>query len=231
MPTLPTNRPTIGVLLSGGLDSCILLGHLLRQGECVQPFYIRTEVVWAAAELSAIRRFLLELETPRLHDLIVFDLPLADLYQDHWSLSGIGTPSDATPDEAVYLPGRNALLALKPLLWCQQHGIEELALAVLSGNPFRDARPEFFATLAQAMNLGGEGTSVRLTRPFAHLRKEEVLRLGSDLPLGLTFSCIAPRDGRHCGACNKCGERRAAFALLDLDDPTEYAPSDAEASR
>src|SRR5688572_26445559 len=101
---------TIGVLLSGGLDSSILLATLLRQGRRVQPFYIRTDVVWAAAELAAMRQFLAAMETPALEDLVVFDLPLADLYQDHWSVSGVDTPSDATPDEAVFLPGRNALL-------------------------------------------------------------------------------------------------------------------------
>jgi len=38
-----------------------------------------------------------------------------------------------------------------------------------------------------------------------------------------TFSCIDPQDGRHCGHCNKCAERRLAFAALEIDDVTEYA--------
>jgi len=39
----------------------------------------------------------------------------------------------------------------------------------------------------------------------------------------LTFSCIAPVDGLHCGRCNKCAERAAAFRLTGTDDPTPYA--------
>ena len=215
---------TVGLLLSGGLDSCVLLAQLLAQGRRVQPFYIRTDVVWAAAELAAIRRFLQILDTSALADLQVFDLPLADLYQDHWSISGLNTPDADTPDEAVYLPGRNALLALKPLIWCQAHQIEELALAVLAGNPFADAQPEFLNRLASAMSLSQNGQRVTITRPLAQLSKDAVLRLGHGLPLEHTFSCISPRDGLHCGECNKCEERRAAFRRVGLTDATVYAP-------
>jgi 7-cyano-7-deazaguanine synthase len=45
---------------------------------------------------------------------------------------------------------------------------------------------------------------------------------GRDLPLDLTFSCIDPKDGRHCGDCNKCDERRQAFAMAGMEDPTPY---------
>lgn len=215
--------PTIGLLLSGGLDSCVLLAQLLAQGRRVQPFYIHTDVVWAVAELAAIRRFLQVLDTSALADLQVFDLPLADLYQDHWSVNGQNTPDADTPDEAVYLPGRNALLALKPLIWCQAHDIEELALAVLAGNPFADAQPEFLHRFASVMSLSQSGPRVRITRPLAQLSKDAVLRLGRGLPLEYTFSCISPRDGLHCGECNKCAERRAAFQRVGLTDATVYA--------
>ena len=74
----------------------------------------------------------------------VFDLPLADLYGDNWSIAGRDVPDAESPDEAVYLPGRNALLCIKPVLWCGMHGIGRLALATLAGNPFSDASDEFF---------------------------------------------------------------------------------------
>jgi 7-cyano-7-deazaguanine synthase len=217
------NSP-VGVLLSGGLDSSILLAELLARGRRVQPFYIRTDVVWAAAELTAIHHFLRAMESPRLAELVVFELPLGDLYNNHWSVSGRNTPSDATPDDAVYLPGRNALLAIKPLIWCASHGIEELALAVLAGNPFADATPPFFAAFDAAMTISG-GRPVRVIRPFALLHKPAVLALAQaqGLPLEHTFSCISPHETQHCGHCNKCGERRAAFAAAGLTDPTRYA--------
>jgi 7-cyano-7-deazaguanine synthase len=41
--------------------------------------------------------------------------------------------------------------------------------------------------------------------------------------LELTFSCIDPQEGEHCGRCNKCAERRRAFATSGLVDRTTYA--------
>jgi 7-cyano-7-deazaguanine synthase len=48
------------------------------------------------------------------------------------------------------------------------------------------------------------------------------MQLGRDMPLELTFSCIDPVDGLHCGRCNKCAERQKAFRSIDLEDPTRY---------
>src|SRR5262245_30882081 len=128
MPSAATTD-TIGVLASGGLDSSILIGHLLPQGRRVQPFYVRTGLVWQETELPALARFLAAVATRNLAPLVVLELPLQDLYNGHWSLTGKNIPDAKSPDEAVYLPGRNALLIVKAAVWCQLHGIEELALA------------------------------------------------------------------------------------------------------
>ena len=45
---------TIGLMLSGGLDSSILLGHLLREGHRVRPFYVQSQLVWQPAELAVV---------------------------------------------------------------------------------------------------------------------------------------------------------------------------------
>jgi 7-cyano-7-deazaguanine synthase len=212
---------TIAVLLSGGLDSSILLGHLLREGRRVQPLYVRCGVAWQEEELRAIGRFLLAMATGQLAELVLLKLPVGDLYGDHWSITGDGVPDAHSADEAVYLPGRNALLLVKAAIWCRLNGIGELALAVLNSNPFADATPEFFAEFESAL-ARATGGRVRIVRPFGTMSKREVMALGRGLPLELTFSCIAPRGGRHCGACNKCAERQAAFEAIDGSDPTEY---------
>ena len=147
---------------------------------------------------------------------------MRDLYGNHWSINGQNTPDADSPDDAVYLPGRNALLAIKPMLWCAMHGIEELALAVLASNPFADASDGFFRDFEAALDRAS-GSRVRLVRPFARMEKKDVMELGRELPLELTFSCIAPVDGLHCGRCNKCAERRRAFRSVNADDPTRYA--------
>jgi 7-cyano-7-deazaguanine synthase len=221
---------TVGVLLSGGVDSSVLLAEELRRGKAVVPFYVRTGCVWQDCELRAVRRFLAALAQPGLSQLVQLEMPLADLYGSHWSMSGRGVPDEKSPDEAVYLPGRNPLLLIKPVLWCQQHEVRQLALAALASNPFDDATPEFFAAFEDAMQHA-HGERVEIIRPFAALSKPSVMQLGRRLPMGLTFSCLAPVDGDHCGRCNKCAERQAAFATLKLEDPTRYAARNSIATR
>ena len=164
-----TNDQTIGVLASGGLDSSILIGHLLRDGQRVQPFYIRTGLVWQAEELPALERFLAAVATNDLARLVVLDLPLADLYDGHWSLTGRDIPAADSPDEAVFLPGRNALLIVKAAVWCQLHGIGELAMAPLGTSPFDDASAAFFRDFQAAINRGGQ----RQVALLAALRRNE----------------------------------------------------------
>ena len=215
---------TIGVLVSGGLDSAILLSHLLSQGDAVQPFYVECGLSWQSVELAALQRYLAAVANDRLAPLVTLQLPLADLYTGHWSLTGKQIPDAATPDEAVYLPGRNLLLAIKPALWCQMHGIDRLALGVLGSNPFDDATEEFFAALESVLARLGQ-PPLKIARPFGKMHKRDVMQIGRGFPLGLTFSCINPVDGLHCGRCNKCAERQAAFKMIAMPDPTEYANS------
>ena len=208
--TSPPDHSTIGVLASGGLDSCVLMAHLLRQGHAVRPFYVRCGLVWEREELAALRAFLRAIAAPGLEELVVLDLPLGDLYGGHWSLDGRGSPDAQSPDDAVYLPGRNALLTIKPAVWCAMHGVGQLALALLAGNPFADATDEFFSVLEATLERA-TGSPIRILRPFAQLEKRDVVQLGRGLPLELTFSCIVPSDGLPCGRCNKCAERQHAF--------------------
>jgi 7-cyano-7-deazaguanine synthase len=153
--------------------------------------------------------------------LVVLDMPLGDVYGDHWSISGVNVPDDASADEAVLLPCRNPLMLLKPAVWCWMHGIHHLALATLAANPFADATPAFFVQFEKMLQtaIGGR---VEITRPFEQLTKKQVLEMSRHVPLELTFSCLAPVDGLHCGHCNKCAERRRAFREIGMVDPTEY---------
>jgi 7-cyano-7-deazaguanine synthase len=210
------------VLVSGGLDSAILLAELADRCSSVYPLFVRAGLSWEVAELRYLRRFLETIHKPGIQPLHILDMPVTDLYGDHWSITGKNVPDAGSPDEAVFLPGRNVLLLAKAMLWCHLHDVPALALAVLHANPFPDATPSFFAAYATAVNQAVSGT-VQLLRPFAALKKVDVLQRGRGLPLELTFSCIRPQGDKHCGRCNKCEERRRAFRDAGLPDPTEYA--------
>jgi 7-cyano-7-deazaguanine synthase len=212
----------VAVLASGGVDSAILCVDLLGRADRVFPLYVRFGLRWEEVELAGLAHFLEAVARPGLMPLTVLDEPVADVYGPHWSTGGADVPDSDSPDEAVYLPGRNLLLAAKAAVWCRLRDVEALAFGCLRANPFPDSTPEFFRDLEAVVNRAMDGR-LRLLRPFDRLSKPEVLLRGAGLPLHLTFSCLDPVDGLHCGACNKCVERRRGFAEAGRDDPTPYA--------
>ena len=214
----------LAVLVSGGLDSAILLGEAVRVYPAVHPLYVRTGAAWEEIERGYLHRFLTAVRAPSLRPLVTLDLPVSDLYGAHWSLSGDGVPDADTPDEAVYLPGRNVILLSKALIWCHLNGVPEVATAPLGSNPFPDATDEFYEGFADVVSRAVSGR-VRVLRPYATLglHKLDVLKRGVGMPLEHTFSCIHPVDSLHCGGCNKCAERRQGFTAAALPDPTHYA--------
>jgi 7-cyano-7-deazaguanine synthase len=211
----------VAVLVSGGLDSAVLTVDLTQQGWTTHPIYVRFGLAWEQAEEAHLRRFLETVTDTAVSPLVVLHSPIAEVYGSHWSASGRDVPDDRSADDAVYLPGRNLLLLAQPAVWCALHDVHAVALGTLKGNPFPDGTPEFFggfASLAQRA-LGHE---LDVLTPFAGFTKADVLELGRGLALEHTFSCIHPQDERHCGHCNKCAERRRAFATLQIEDVTDY---------
>jgi 7-cyano-7-deazaguanine synthase len=212
----------VAVLASGGVDSAVLTAEYLRAGRAVQPMYVRFGLAWEAVEEAHLRRFLDTLSGSALRPLVVLDLPVADTYGAHWSLGTDAVPDEGTLDEAVYLPGRNLLLLAKSSIWCALHGYPTIALGTLKGNPFADSSREFFGDV-EALVHTAVGHRLEIATPFAELDKAQVLERGRDLALEHTFSCIDPVGDVHCGRCNKCAERRRAFAAVSIDDATSYA--------
>lgn len=212
------------VLVSGGLDSCVLAADLARRRRAVYPLFIRQGLLWEETEIYWLRRFLESLKLDGLQTLTVLDVPVADLYGKHWSTTGEAVPGAETEDAAVYLPGRNLLLLTKAAVFCAMREIPEIALGILGMNPFPDATPEFFGRMESAL-ASALDFPIRITRPFSGLTKKAVTEMGRDLPLELTFSCINPRGRDHCGDCNKCAERQKGFREAGIEDRTVYAAS------
>jgi 7-cyano-7-deazaguanine synthase len=210
------------VLFSAGLDSAVLAAAEARDAR-VQPIYVSCGLAWEVEELAAVKRLLGIPPLSALAPLARLTFDVRDLYPaSHWALQG-RPPAFDTPDEDVYLTGRNVALLSKAGVYCAQYRIGRLAIGPLAGNPFPDATPEFFAAMAHALTLGLDHP-IEIAAPFAQLGKSEVIRLGIELgvPFALTLSCMNPRRGRHCGECSKCRERRDAFRDAGVADPTEY---------
>lgn len=211
------------VLCSGGLDSLVLAADLACTAD-VQPIYVVSGFAWEEAELGVVGRALTALpQADAIRSLAVLQMPVSDIYPpDHWALTGT-PPAYDTPDEDVYLLGRNVALLGKAAVFCALHGIHRICLAPLAGNPFPDATPGFFERMASALSTG-LGVPVRIDAPYREHSKADVVRHGQALgvPLHLTVSCLNPEGLHHCGACSKCRERHDAFVTAGVADPTTY---------
>ena len=214
------------VLFSGGLDSAVLLAAERVEHNPVWPVHVRSGLAWEAAERRAIDRLLAAPPfTGRVEPVTSLAIDLRDVYPpSHWAITG-QPPAYDTPDEDVYLLGRNIVLISKAAVHCARLGERRLAMGTLSNNPFPDATPEFFGTMARAMSLGlGLAAPFSVETPLAKYHKEDVVQLGVTLgvPFELTMSCMSPVGDRHCGQCSKCRERIDAFRVAGVADPTEY---------
>lgn len=224
----------IAVLISGGLDSAILAGYLLKSHSVVQPIYLKSGHVWEHAELFWLKHYLKKMSSRRLGKLVILSFETKDLYDGHWSLTGKKTPNARSHDKKVYLPGKNLLLIAKASVYCSLNRIPTLALGPLKTNPFPDASASFFKSFEKVCSEG-LNFKLKIKTPFLNWNKTQVMKLGQNLPLHLTFSCLNPppplslrerdrmRGYFHCGNCNKCAERKKAFKNSGIPDLTRYA--------
>ena len=214
-------------LLSGGVDSAVLAAHVAQHAR-VHPIYVRIGLAWEAAEQKMVR---LLLASPpfaeSVQPLAILEFGMRDVYAPtHWAIRGTA-PGYDTPDEDVYLTGRNLVLLTKAGVVAASRGIGRIVLGPLADNPFPDATPQFFQSMARTLSLGLNHV-IEIDTPFVSMHKHEVIRIGHRLgvPFELTVSCMNPIDGPrplHCGLCSKCRERRDAFAAAGLADTASYA--------
>src|SRR5207302_87015 len=119
----------------------------------VQPIHVRSGLAWEEAEADAIARLLARapFDDGHVAALRTIAVDMRDVYPPtHWAVTG-HPPAYDTPDEDVYLDGRNIVLISKAAVLCGRLGIDRLVLGPLAGNPFPDATSEFFETMARAM--------------------------------------------------------------------------------
>ncbi|MBM3939666.1 MAG: 7-cyano-7-deazaguanine synthase [SAR202 cluster bacterium] len=211
----------IAVLTSGGLDSCVMLADLART-RIAHPIYVQAGLAWEAEERKVLEAYIAALRDVNVRPLTTLSVPVAPMYGRHWSITGEGVPGADAPDRAVFLPGRNILLIGLAAVWCSTHDTHEIAIGSLEANPFPDASPEFFDLFGRALTMG-LGHDVRVVAPYRGLFKSELIRRNAGLPLELSLTCANPRNGVHCGDCNKCAERHGAFIDAGVTDKTRYA--------
>ncbi|HVG53018.1 MAG TPA: 7-cyano-7-deazaguanine synthase, partial [Vicinamibacterales bacterium] len=141
------------VLFSAGLDSAVLAAAEAQHGP-VHAVYVSCGLAWESEELDAVDRLLATPAFRSVRPLARLTFTAQDLYPaTHWAITG-KPPAFDTPDEDVYLTGRNVMLLSKAGIYCAQHGLNRIAMGTLAGNPFPDATPAFFDTMGRALSMG-----------------------------------------------------------------------------
>ena len=212
------------VLFSGGLDSTVLVYHLLNKGADLKLLSIdygqrHEKELKSSSEIAESLGLEHEiLRLPMLNNLLggsALTDPSISLPEGHYAEDSM---------KATVVPNRNMIL----LSLAAGHAIslqfDTVAYAAHAGDHtiYPDCRPEFATAMDQALKLCDWNT-VSLYRPFVQLSKHDLVRKGKELgvPFEKTWSCYAG-NGKHCGKCGTCVERKEAFELVGLLDPTEY---------
>jgi len=212
------------VLFSGGLDSTVLASHLISKGAEVRLLSIdygqrhakelaHGEVL--AKHMNLPRKSLL---LPDLGELLKGSSLTDDsveLPEGHYAEESM---------KATVVPNRNMILLALAGGYALSSGFDTIAYAAHAGDHFiyPDCRPEFAEAMEKALGLA-DWNDLSLYRPFVDMTKADLVRLGTELgtPLDMTWSCYAGMDV-HCGKCGTCVERKEAFELAKVHDPTKY---------
>ena len=216
------------VLVSGGMDSAVVLAIAREQGFAVHALSVRYGQRHTS-ELDAAARIADALGAVA-HKTVHVDLR---------SIGGSALTDDIDVPEAggagipvTYVPARNTIMLSVALGWAEVVGAADIFCGVnavdYSGYP--DCRPEFIAAFEKLANVatkaGVEGAGLRIHAPLMRMGKDAIVREG--LRLGVEFaqtvSCYrADAEGRACGHCDACRLRAEGFAAAGEPDPTRYA--------
>ncbi len=218
------SKPKSVLILSGGLDSTVLLYDLLAKGEsevsCLTFDYGQRH----RKEIQAAFDTCYTAHVPRRLADISALRPLISRSALHSGMVPEGHYSEESM-KATVSPNRNMIFLSVAVAHAITIGAATVYYAAHAGDHaiYPDCRPEFVVALKSAVHEGNAWSPVDIDAPFIHLSKAEIVLKGADLrvPFRLTWSCYKGKEVA-CGRCGTCVERLEAFDLAGVEDPLQY---------
>jgi 7-cyano-7-deazaguanine synthase len=213
------------VLCSGGMDSVTALYAAAAEHAVVTVLSFDYGAKHNARELPFAAEHAAKLAIP--HQIIRLDF-IGELFASALLKSGGAVPEGHYEEQNMrqtVVPFRNGIMLAAAGGFAENVRAEALVIAAHSGDHaiYPDCREPFMQAMSAALR---EGTYARveILRPFIAMNKAEIAARGAALGVDFsrTWSCYVGGEV-HCGACGTCVERREAFLLAGLADPTVYA--------
>jgi 7-cyano-7-deazaguanine synthase len=217
-------RMPVVVLLSGGMDSVTALYHARQVHDIAGAVsfhygskHNNREIPFAAwhARHLGIR-----------HDVIQLDF-INSFFKSDLLQSGGDIPKGHYEEQSMkktVVPFRNGIMLSIAAGFAESLEAVGLVIAAHAGDHaiYPDCREEFMRAMGNAIR-SGTYAGIELLRPFIAISKAGIAALGRDLGVDYTqtWSCYVGGEV-HCGECGTCVERREAFLLAGLPDPTTY---------
>lgn len=217
------------VVCSGGLDS-VSLAHKIAAEQTLIGLISFNYGQRHSKELDYAAKAAERLGVP--HDII--DITTIGKHLTGSALTdNLDVPDGHYAEETMKItvvPNRNAIMLAIAFGLAAARQADAVAVAVHGGDHFiyPDCRPGFINAFQAMQNEALDGyASVKLQAPFVEVPKSEIVRQGAQYqtPFAETWSCYKG-GAKHCGRCGTCVERREAFHLAGVDDPTDYEDPD-----
>ncbi len=212
------------LVLSGGMDSTVLLTDLLEQGKQVQAISFDYGSKHNCRELPMAAGYCQEKAVP--HHIIKLSF-IDELFSSSLLQSGEEVPDGSYQEanmKSTVVPFRNGIMLSIAAGFAESVGAREVYLASHSGDHFiyPDCRPEFNSSFSEAVLIGTD-KQVSLVFPYAVIDKRQIGDLGRTLGLDFTktWTCYKGEE-THCGTCGACDERKYALRHSEGMDPTIY---------
>jgi 7-cyano-7-deazaguanine synthase len=212
------------IVLSGGMDSAVLLAHELSLGTRVAALSFDYGSKHNPRELPMAQEICARLNVGHK----VVGLPfINELFASSLLQSGEAIPEgayDADSMKSTVVPFRNGILIAIAVGYAESVGASRVLIGSHSGDHhiYPDCRPEFNAAIDEAARLGTDD-AVRVAFPFASMDKREIGDLGRTLGVDFARTWTCYKGGElHCGTCGACDERKFALRHDQGLDPTRY---------